>query len=224
MKESFSPIAETFGALEFLPQNNAASMSEGYNKGMFEAAGEWLIFCHDDIRILDYRADQFMEATHRFDVFGVCGTRRCQSANWYCSDPNDLLGRVVTPKEYFGGTNMIEIFSDVEQNCKAQALDGIFIAARATVAKEIRFSEEIKGFTCYDVDFSYRSHLAGYNVGVTDGILLLHESKVTSFSGEKMNDWKSNQLKIARKFNFHRNFPDGLRHHINLFTDEAPSQ
>ncbi|MER9137250.1 glycosyltransferase family protein [Mesorhizobium sp. M0830] len=218
--DSFSAIENGSCEVEFVPIHAARSMTSGYNLGIDRASGDWLIFCHDDIEIIRSRSRMLSYAFEEFDVFGVCGTSRCQSSNWYYSDPGDLLGRVVVPGDYAGQEDKIEVFSPVEDNCKAQALDGIFIASRASVARELRFSEEIPGFTCYDIDFSYRCHIHGYNVGVTGGLLMKHYSKVDSFSERKMSDWKLNQRIISTKFNFYRKFDDGVRHFTVPFTED----
>lgn len=212
MKESFSLISDLAYELEFIPIFEAKSMTSGYNVGIDRAGGEWLFFCHDDIKILKVEEDLFSEAFEEFDVFGVCGTQRCQSSNWYYSDPSELLGRVVIPSGNSWQGDKIEIFSHFAGNCRAQAVDGIFIASKASLARELRFSEEIPGFTCYDIDYSYRCHVHDYDVGVTHGLLIKHDSKVEDFSERKMSDWRSNQRIISTKFNFYRSFDDGIRH------------
>jgi GT2 family glycosyltransferase len=187
---------------------------------MKAAKGEWLIFCHDDIRVVRFDPRDMMSAFEAFDVFGVCGTKRCQSPNWYYSDSNDLLGKVVIPGRGTNASDVVEVFSPLTGNHCAQALDGIFIASRSEVARSILFSEEIRGFTCYDIDFTYRCHLNGHKVGVSDAILLRHYSKVESFSQEKIDGWKRNQEILSKKFAFHRNFSDGIRHYTVPFTQE----
>lgn len=220
MMDSFSIIDSNSYGIEFVPIYEAESMTSGYNLGIDRASGDWLVFCHDDIEIIKIRSQILSAAFEEFDVFGVCGTSRCQSSNWYYSDPGELLGRVVVPGDYAGRGDKIEIFSPFEDNCKAQALDGIFIASRASVARELRFSEEIPGFTCYDIDFSYRCHIHGCSVGVTGGILMKHYSKVDSFSERKMSDWRLNQRIISNKFNFYRKFDDGVRHFTVPFAED----
>ncbi|TPM37557.1 glycosyltransferase [Mesorhizobium sp. B2-3-4] len=219
MKESFSLISERGYDLEFIPIFDARSMTSGYNLGIDRSGGEWLFFCHDDIKVLKLYERFFSVAFEEFDVFGVCGTRRCQSSNWYYSDPGELLGRVVIPGGRSQQADKMEVFSRAEGNWRAQALDGVFIASKASIARELRFSEEIQGFTCYDIDYSYRCHIHGYNVGVTDGMLLKHDSKVENFDERKMRDWRSNQKMISTKFNFYRKFEDGVRHFTVPFVE-----
>ncbi|WP_083354853.1 glycosyltransferase [Mesorhizobium sp. LCM 4577] len=220
MKDSFLRFAGLSEEIEFIPIRSARSMSAGYNEGMKAARGEWLIFCHDDIRIVQSDSKGLSSAFEAFDVFGVCGTKRCQSSNWYYSDSNDLLGRVVIPGRSASEPDLLEVFSPLTGNCSAQALDGIFIASRSEIARNVRFSEEIEGFTCYDIDFTYRCHLNGHKVGVSSAVLLKHYSKVETFSSEKIDGWRRNQEALSLKFAFHRSFDDKIRHHTVPFDRE----
>ena len=59
-----------------------------------------------------------------------------------------------------------------------QAIDGVFMAAtREAVAATGFDATAFDGFHLYDIDFSYRAHLAGLRVGVTSDIVLRHDSE-----------------------------------------------
>src|SRR5262245_3764260 len=61
---------------------------------------------------------------------------------------------------------------------RAQAVDGMFIGAWRQAAERLRWDEvNVPGFHLYDIDFSYRAHLAGMRVGVAADILVLHASR-----------------------------------------------
>ena len=59
--------------------NDARSLCEAYNRGAAATRGEWIVFCHDDIRFLreDFAA-RLAAAMQRFDVFGPAGATRLQ--------------------------------------------------------------------------------------------------------------------------------------------------
>ena len=57
------------------------------------------------------------------------------------------------------------------------ALDGAFFCARREAVERVGFdSDTFDGFHLYDIDFSYRAHLAGFRIGVTHDIVIAHES------------------------------------------------
>ncbi len=58
-----------------------------------------------------------------------------------------------------------------------QGLDGMFFVARRHVVEQSPFDEAtFDGFDVYDMDFSFAAHLAGFNVGTTAEIALIHAS------------------------------------------------
>ena len=58
-----------------------------------------------------------------------------------------------------------------------QALDGFWFAARREAALAVGFDgATFDGFHFYDLDFTYRAHLAGLRVAVTTDIVCLHRS------------------------------------------------
>jgi GT2 family glycosyltransferase len=60
---------------------------------------------------------------------------------------------------------------------RLQGLDGMFFVAKRHVVETIPFDEAtFDGFDGYDIDFSFAAHLAGFNVGTTAEIALIHAS------------------------------------------------
>ena len=58
-----------------------------------------------------------------------------------------------------------------------QALDGLFLPCRRTVFRSLCFDEQtFDGFHCYDSDFTFAAHLAGFRLAVCNDIALLHAS------------------------------------------------
>ena len=77
-----------------------------------------------------------------------------------------------------------------------QSLDGVFMAMRRETLGELRFDERtFDGFHFYDLDFSYRAHLAGLRLAVSTDILVLHASE-----GQFADDWKRYAARFLGKF------------------------
>jgi GT2 family glycosyltransferase len=58
-----------------------------------------------------------------------------------------------------------------------QGLDGLFMAAKRELLERVRFDEvTFDGFHCYDIDFSFSSHLAGFRLAVAADMPVLHAS------------------------------------------------
>jgi hypothetical protein len=78
----------------------------------------------------------------------------------------------------------------------AQALDGVFMAARGEVARALRFDDAtFDHFHLYDLDFSFRAFLAGYRLAVCRDLVLVHYSQ-----GAYDAQWEEQRLRFERKF------------------------
>jgi len=186
---------------ELIRIDDAGSLAEGYNRGMARSRGELLIFCHDDIEVLqpDFLR-RLLAHLERCDVVGVAGTTRLKDSHWGSAGAPATHGQVLQPLEA-GEGYVLNVFCQdehpVEEAAGAiQALDGLFIAARRPVAQAVRFDEHtFDGFHLYDLDFSFRAHLAGYRVGVCHDILIYHHS-----NGRKDEVWRRYGVRFEDKF------------------------
>ena len=99
------------------------------------------------------------------------------SGNWYDAGPPFISGAVVAPS-LAGGHYELQVFARREPALvrNAQALDGIFIAARRDVVDALGgFNEDWEDFLfLYDIDFSFRAFLRGFRVGIATDILVFH--------------------------------------------------
>jgi GT2 family glycosyltransferase len=159
---------------------DATGLAEGYNRGLELSRGELLVFCHDDIEILqpDIYA-RIVEHLGSADLVGIAGTSRLVDGGWFHAGQPDIHGQVVQPAPTGEGFTL-DIYGTASQAAgKAiQALDGVFLAARRGVAEALRFdAETFDGFHLYDVDFTYRAYLAGYRLAVCHDILIYHRSR-----------------------------------------------
>lgn len=158
---------------------DARSLCEGYQRGLAQSRGEWVIFSHDDIAHLapdfDLRLRRHLLA---HEVVGVAGTTCLRGGMWGSAGWPHQHGWVAhtgkTP-----GTLELNIFRvDGPLVTGIQALDGLFMAARREVALAIGFdAQTFDGFHFYDLDFSYRAYLAGYRLVVANDLPVLHFSR-----------------------------------------------
>ena len=205
--------------------SNAVSMAEGYNRGALCAKGEWLIFCHDDIGVLDNDiAGILLHAMKNADVFGPCGTRKLVSGNWYDAGQPYICGAVVAPDYTRKNSYQLELFSkSSDPLCMGiQALDGLFIACKRHVFDSLKGFDEVHllGFHTYDIDFTFRAHLAGYTCVVANNLLLLHDSNVAEFTDEKLNEWASEQRAFEVRFESDLSVGSGARRHDVVSLDK----
>lgn len=183
---------------------DARSLAEGYNRGLARSRGEFIVFCHDDIELLqgDVAARLLAHlATH--DVLGVAGTTCLKDSHWISAGSPAIHGQVLQPigRDGDGGGYVLNVFC---QHARAaakvvapvQAVDGLFMAARRSVAEALRFDEvTFDGFHLYDLDFSYRAFLQGYRVGICHDVLIYHQS-----SGNKDERWRRQAVRFEDKF------------------------
>lgn len=163
---------------EIIAIRDARSLSEAYNRGVAQARGKFLILSHDDIEILTPDFAQRLTAhLEHFDLIGIAGTTRVIGGAWFLAgDPYDYQ-LVISPTGQAGWYVIIVRGSGALVVPSIQAIDGVFMAMRAKVAREIQFDEiTFDHFHLYDIDFSYRAYLGGYRLAVCRDIFLVHES------------------------------------------------
>ncbi len=202
---------------------DAKSMCEGYNRGATQGNNDWIVFCHDDIRVLHVECPTFIAALENLDVFGVAGATQFVDANWYTADPHRMFGSVFAPGiivDDDGNRRLDPAHFDHQIFGRggpivsgAQALDGLFLACRRSVWEELRFSEELlTGWTCYDVDFSYRASLYRNRVGILTDLLLFHVSRFELWEEAKVTHWFNTQELLNKKFRLPCDRPRYCKH------------
>jgi hypothetical protein len=167
------------GPYEVVRIRDAKSLAEGYNRGIEQSRGDILIFSHDDIEILtpEFR-ERLVAHLEDFDVVGVAGTSRLVDGSWSSAGQPWVHGQAVQPAAS-GQGYQLQIYARAEGRArpKIQAVDGMFFAARRAAAEALRFdAQRFDHFHLYDIDFSYRAHLARMRVGVCNDILIYHAS------------------------------------------------
>jgi Glycosyltransferase like family len=162
--------------VEIIRIADAKSMCEGYARGTKLSKGDVLVYCHDDVELLsrDLFARVVAQIQHH-DVIGVAGaTEFNESCNWSLSGRSRGAGQMSTPIE--GGYH-ISSYGALNGATRVQVLDGVFMAARRTVAEKLGWdAETFDGWHFYDIDFSWRAHLAGFRVVVVSDLAMVHHS------------------------------------------------
>ena len=156
---------------------DAQSLSDGYTRGFAQSRGEYLIFSHDDIEILneDFTV-RLKEHLNEFDLVGVAGTNRLIRGEWVAAGPPYIFGQVAQSHPQHGF--VVRIFSAGRRTFGGiHAMDGLFLAARRAVVEQIPFdARTFDGFHHYDLDFTFAAHLAGFRLGIASDIHILHAS------------------------------------------------
>ncbi|HEY1921777.1 MAG TPA: glycosyltransferase [Tepidisphaeraceae bacterium] len=198
----FATVSANFANLlnnephEIIRIPDARSMCEGYTRGVAKSRGETLIFCHDDIEILNQDfAARLKEHMGKYDLVGVAGASRLIRAEWVAAGPPYIFGQVAQnhPEQGF----VVRIFGVPARSVGGiHAMDGLFFAARRDVAEKIPFdAQTFDGFHHYDLDFSYAAHLAGYQLGIANDIHIIHRSL-----GMQDKTWKDYARKFDQKY------------------------
>jgi len=165
---------------EIIMIRDARSLAEGYNRGLDQSTGDIVIFSHDDIEFLDpahwlSRLKGHLEA---FDLVGLAGTTKLISPLWVGAGPPYTFGHVGELDGRIARFRVLIFAVPGPIVPGIQALDGLFLAARRSMIKRLRFDEAtFDGFHCYDVDFSFSAYLAGFRLAVASDLPVLHSSQ-----------------------------------------------
>jgi hypothetical protein len=187
----------------------ARSMYDGYARGLAQSRGELVVFSHDDIRFSrpDVAA-RLALAMEGADLVGAVGTTRLSGPAVLWAGHPSMHG--VIAHEVDGESDFEFAVASLEgpRVFGAQAVDGAFIAVRREWVERVGFDpERFDGFHFYDVDFSYRAHLAGARVAIAGDLGLIHRSR-----GAFDERWTAAQRVFAAKFGLPSEPPARDRH------------
>lgn len=172
------------------------SLSAGYTEGLAQAKGAVVVFSHDDVTLPADAVHRMVAHLRHVDVLGLAGTTRLSGPGWVSSGWPYLRGQVVHVLADGAGCSVSVYRPHHGLMGGIQALDGLLIAARRDVAAAVGFdTRTFDGFHLYDVDFSFRAHLAGYRLAVAGDIPVLHAS-----TGSFDAAWAEAADAFARKF------------------------
>lgn len=181
---------------ELILISDARSLAEAYNRGFQRARGDTVIFSHDDIEFLTPRTwlDRLNAHLEIFDVVGVAGTTRLIAPAWAAAGPPFTFCRV-GELDKDAPYRMLYCGAPANRVANIQALDGLFFAVKRKVLERIQFDAvTFDGFHCYDVDFTFSAHLAGFRLGVATDLAILHHSQ-----GQFANEWDNYANRFTAK-------------------------
>lgn len=183
-------------AWEFVLIPDARSMCEGYNRGVARAKGDAILFSHDDVEVLNPRFPALLRRRlERFDVLGVAGTTRLTSAGWIGAGPPHIAGQVVNIVGGGSGYAVCIYGNHLRIAPGMQALDGCLFAARRSACEAVPFdAQTFDAFHLYDLDFTFRAHLAGLRLAACCDWHVIHESPGSFDAG-----WKAQAERFEKK-------------------------
>jgi len=199
LERASASYRERLGAalVEIVALRDARSLAEAYNRGLDRARGDAIVFSHDDVEVLSPDFAARLEAhLAAYDVVGVAGTRQLCGGGWYfAGHPHDYM-LVVSPHPDTGRSTLVIEGGGALVADRIQALDGLMLATRADAARSLRFDETtFDHFHLYDLDFTFRAHLAGLRLAVCRDLVLLHASR-----GGYDARWDAYRERFERKF------------------------
>ena len=181
---------------EIIGIHDARSLAEAYNRAARQARGELVVFSHDDVDIASTDLPGALaRAAERLDVVGIAGTSKLVGAFWPAAGHPWLHGWMSMPNRDGAGYYVHVYGVDAAVTAGLEAVDGMFFAVRRPVLAQVAFdAATFDGFHGYDVDFSFAASRAGFRVGTTAEIALIHES-----TGKFGTEWARYGERFAAK-------------------------
>jgi hypothetical protein len=186
---------------EFVRIADATGMCEGYNRGVAQSRGAYLLFVHDDTEILfeDDFAPTLARHFERFDVFGPLGTTKLLRPAWSCVGPPYVCGMLT---HQVPGALAVDAYGTQRRAFDgAQAIDGLFIAATRDACGRIGpwDADTFTGWHMYDVDYSYRAHLAGLRCGIVCDLGVMHSQAADKRGAVETPEYRTAAKKLLLK-------------------------
>ena len=177
--------------------NKGEGLTKFYNKGLTESKHNIVLFVHDDIIIdskqIANKIVRMFENNPEYGIIGVAGTKYMSESGRWWDKPKFMYGKVTHMHE--GRTWLSEYGSDQDKRLEEVIIvDGLFFAVNKKRIK-CNFSNKVKGFHFYDVDFCFQNYLEGVKVGVTTEIKVTHKS-----IGMTNEEWELNRQEFAERF------------------------
>jgi hypothetical protein len=160
---------------------DADSMYDGYARGFARSRGGVVAFVHDDTRFArpDFAA-RLADALQTADLVGVAGATRVDSPMLLGAGHPHLHGAITHLAQGDLPCELAVLSLEGPRIAGAQALDGVFIAARREWIERVGFDvARLPGFHFYDLDISHRAFTAGARVVIACDLGLQHASRGT---------------------------------------------
>lgn len=179
-------IFESHDIIVELYDNNKSGLPAVYNhaiKNIKANLDDVVIFCHDDIGILDfYWIDHLISGLNQFDIVGLAGNKRRLriQPSWLFDDLTfstydipSLSGIVAHGKNLIA--EKLSVYGPPNQ--EVELLDGLFLATtmQTISAYKLSFDERFE-FDFYDLDFCRQARVKKLKLG-TVPLSVVHESE-----------------------------------------------
>jgi GT2 family glycosyltransferase len=169
-----------------LYDNNKYGLPAVYNhaiKNIKANSDDVLVFCHDDIGILDfYWIDHLISALNQFNIVGLAGNKRRlkRQPSWLFDDltfstfdVSSLSGIVAHGKNLIA--EKLSVYGPPNQ--EVELLDGLFLAMTMQTISEYKLNfDERFSFDFYDLDFCRQARAKNLKLG-TAPLSVVHESE-----------------------------------------------
>jgi hypothetical protein len=158
---------------------NSYSIFEAYNLGIEQSKGEYLCLIHDDICFQTVGwgniINQILDGNKKIGLIGVAGAKvktRMPSTWWDNYEGQGVINIIQHHKNKEKEFHNSGFEND--QDVRVVVIDGVFMAMRRD--SRILFHPKMRGFHTYDLNISFEYMKYGYEIIVTDKILLEHFS------------------------------------------------
>lgn len=171
------------------------SLTKIYNLGLKEANNNFIVFCHNDIRISENWGRRLIKQLERneYGIIGVAGTTKLEESGRWWETPKNMYGIVEHDIDRIKHTNFYS--KDLGNKIKnVVVVDGVFFAVNRKLLKH-NFDESFGKFHFYDISFCLENFLSGVKVGVAFNFRLTHQS-----GGAVNEEWEQNRIKFVEKY------------------------
>ena len=158
---------------------NTYSIFEAYNEGIEKSKGDYLCMIHDDICFQTIGwgnvINQILINNEKIGLIGVAGAKvkTKMASTWW--DNYEGQGVINIIQHHKNKEKEIHNSGfENEQDVNVVVIDGVFMAMRRD--SRILFHPKMKGFHAYDLNISFEYMKYGYEIIVTNKILLEHFS------------------------------------------------
>lgn len=171
------------------------SLTEAYNKGLKQSTNNVVAFIHDDLILPNGWGKKMLTHFNNSDygILGVAGTTDMSETGQWWKDSTKMVG--IVKHSHNGRTWESKYSANFGKDIiETVIVDGLFFVVNKNRIKS-NFSEDIKGFHFYEIDFTFNNHLNGVKVGVVFDVKLTHKS-----IGQTNEEWEKNRLNFVEKY------------------------
>jgi GT2 family glycosyltransferase len=163
---------------EIIAIRDAKGLSEGYTRGLASSGGDLVICSHDDVQFFaDSFAQRLLQHMQHCDLLGLAGTRRLCDAMWTAPGLPYAYGQMAVPDPATGRFEVYVWSVPFRRVDHIQGLDGVFLCGKRSVMQSVGFDPAtFTGYHLYDLDFTFRAHLAGHRLSVACDLCPVHDS------------------------------------------------